>query len=54
MQEIKNAVLKKKPVILEKKNQSIISLFRRLLLNINKAPVNKHNGIKFFNNSIKT
>ncbi len=51
MNEIKNSVLKKQPIVLNKKNKSIISLFNRLLSNINNASKNEHNGIKFFNNS---
>ena len=53
MKEIKNSVLKKQPIVLNKKNKNIISLFNRLLKNINNASKNRHNGIKFFNNSIK-
>ena len=53
MKEIKNSVLKKQPIVLNKQNKNIISLFNRLLNNINKASKNKHNGIKFFNNSKK-
>ena len=53
MKEIKNSVLKKQPVVLDKQNKNIISLFNRLLNNINNASKNTHNGIKFFNNSTK-
>ena len=53
MKEIKNSVLKKQPIVLNKQNKNIISLFNRLLNNINNASKNKHNGIKFFNNSAK-
>ena len=28
-------------------------LFQRILTNINSTSINKHNGIKFFNNSVK-
>ena len=51
IKEIKDSVLKKQPIVLSKKNKSIISLFNRLSNNINNASKNKHNGIKFFNNS---
>ena len=54
MKEIKDSVLKKQPVVLNKKNQSIINLFQRILTNINSTSINKHNGIKFFNNSVRT
>ena len=50
IKEIRDSVLKKQPIVLSKKNQSIISLFNRLSTNINNASKNKHNGIKFFNN----
>ena len=50
IKEIKDSVLKKQPVVLNKKNISIISLFDRLSTNINNASKNEHNGIKFFNN----
>jgi hypothetical protein len=53
IKEIKNSVLKKQPVVLNNQNKNIISLFNRLLNNINNASKNTHNGIKFFNNSIK-
>ena len=50
IKEIKDSVLKKKPVVLNKKNKSIISLFDKLSANIKKTSKNRHNGIKFFNN----
>ena len=50
IKEIKDSVLKKQPVVLNKKNKSIINLFDKLSANIKKASKNKHNGIKFFNN----
>ncbi len=53
MQEIKDSVLKKNPVVLDKENKNVINSFKRLLKNINNAPLNEHSGIKFFNNSIK-
>ena len=46
---IKSSILKKKPVVLDKKNISIINLFNRILENIYKAPINENSGIKFFN-----
>ena len=45
------SVLKKQPIVLNKKNSSVISLFNRLSKNINSASKNIHNGIKFFNNT---
>ncbi len=51
IKEIKDSVLKKQPIVLNKKNKSIISLFNRLSTNINNASKNRHNGIKFFNNT---
>ena len=51
IKEIRDSVLKKQPAVLNKKNTSIISLFDRLSKNINNASKNKHNGIKFFNNT---
>ena len=53
MKEIKNSVLKKQPIVLDKQNKNIITIFNRLLNNINSASKNNHNGIKFFNNSTK-
>ena len=52
MKEIKNSVIKKQPIVLNKQNKNIINLFNRLLKNINNASKNTHNGIKFFNNPI--
>ena len=49
MPTIKNSILKKQPVVLDKKNISIKSLFNKVLTNIYNAPENKHSGIKFFN-----
>ena len=51
MNEIKNSILNKKPAILDKKNIGIISLFDRILNNINNSENNKFNGIKFFNSA---
>ena len=51
IKEIRDSVLKKQPVVLNEKNKSVINLFNRLSTNINNASKNKHNGIKFFNNS---
>lgn len=51
IREIKNSVLKKKPIVLDKNNKAIISLFNRISDNINSASKNRHNGIKFFNNT---
>ena len=50
IKEIRDSVLKKQPIVLNKKNKSVISLFSRLSTNINNASKNKNNGIKFFNN----
>ena len=50
IKEIRDSVLKKQPIVLNKKNKSIVSLFSRLSANINNASKNIHNGIKFFNN----
>ncbi len=51
MPDIKNSVLDKKPVVLNKKNKGMQSLFQRILKNINNSPFNKNNGIKFFNSN---
>ena len=51
MNEINNSILNKKPAILDKKNIGIISLFDRILNNINNSENNKFNGIKFFNSA---
>ena len=50
---IKKSILNKKPIVLEKNAADIIKIFEKILDKINSAPVNKFNGIKFFNNSIK-
>lgn len=51
IKEIRDSVLKKQPIVLNEKNKSVINLFNRLSTNINNASKNKHNGIKFFNNT---
>ena len=51
IKEIKDSVLKKQPIVLDKKNKSVVSLFNRISTNINNASKNIHNGIKFFNNT---
>ena len=51
IKEIRDSVLKKQPVVLNKKNKSVISLFNKLSTNIKNASKNMHNGIKFFNNT---
>ena len=50
---IKKSILNKKPIVLEKNAADIIKIFEKILDKINSAPLNKFNGIKFFNNSIK-
>ena len=50
---IKKSILNKKPIVLEKNAADIIKIFEKILDKINSAAVNKFNGIKFFNNSIK-
>jgi len=50
---IKKSILNKKPIVLEKNAADVIKIFEKILDKINSAPVNKFNGIKFFNNSIK-
>tara|TARA_E500000331_G_scaffold188995_1_gene181859 strand:- start:188 stop:964 length:777 start_codon:yes stop_codon:yes gene_type:complete len=49
--KIKRSVIHKKPLILDKNNKEFSLLFERMIKNINTAPNNKFNGIKFFNNS---
>ena len=53
MNEIKQSILKKQPVVLNEEHKNVRSLFDKLLINIKSASKNKNNGIKFFNNSIK-
>ena len=50
IKEIRDSVLKKKPIVLDERNKSVVNLFKRLSSNINNASKNIHNGIKFFNN----
>ena len=51
IKDIKDSVLKKQPIVLNKKNISVVNLFNRLSTNINNASKNINNGIKFFNNT---
>ncbi len=50
---IKKSILNKKPVVLENTSSDITNMFNSILDKITLAPVNKFNGIKFFNNSIR-
>ena len=50
--KIQKSVIQKKPLILDKTNKDFYLLFDRMITKINKAPKNKFEGIKFFNNTI--
>ncbi len=45
---IKNSILKRKPVVTESKNKDIIDAFNKIYSNILASPINEHSGIKFF------
>ena len=47
MNEIKQSILKKQPVVLNEEHKNVRSLFDKLLINIKSASKNKNNGIKF-------
>ena len=51
--KIKNSVIQKKPIILDKNNKDFYFLFERMRENIKKAPTNKFDGIKFFNSTLE-
>ena len=48
---IKKSVIQKKPIILDQSNKDFYFLFEKMRKNIDKAPINKFDGIKFFNNN---
>ena len=48
--KIQKSVIQKKPLILDKSNKDFYLLFDKMINKINKAPENKFEGIKFFNN----
>ena len=48
--KIKRSVIQKKPIILDKNNKEFYFLFEKMRKNINQAPINSFDGIKFFNN----
>ena len=48
--KIKTSVIKKKPIVLDIQNKGFSFLFKKIMKNINDAPVNNFKGIKFFNN----
>ena len=50
--KIKRSVIQKKPIILDKNNKEFYFLFEKMRKNINQAPINSFDGIKFFNNSL--
>lgn len=50
--KIQKSVIQKKPLILDKTNKDFYFLFDKMITNINKAPENKFEGIRFFNNSL--
>ena len=51
--KIQKSVIQKKPLVLDSSNENFYLLFEKMNNNINKAPENRFEGIKFFNNSIE-
>ena len=51
--KIQKSVIQKKPLVLDNTNKDFYLLFDKMNNNINKAPENKFEGIKIFNNSIE-